>query len=172
MPHWYTEKQVERIVLAARRFVAASLAGEQSVTVGRVTHNPLLGGRCSQFCRECFQAGTNRGEDDTAGLFGATANETARLMRDAGYSIGDTSGLHPGDFLWRPGGQYGHIAIYMGTNEPGHVGQKIIAENTSVAARGVPRRAGTKYTRRGPREQGGFGSWSEVFRLTRHGGGA
>jgi cell wall-associated NlpC family hydrolase len=160
-----TLKQIERVVAAARKFVDGRIAGKDTITIGKVTHEPNVGGRCSQFCRESFQAGTGRPESDTAGLFGGSAKETARLMRGEGFSVGNTSDLQPGDFLYRGNGPYGHIAMYVGTDVPGHEGVHIIAENTSSGTRGVPRAPGTKYTRRGTGE-GEFGRWSEVFRLT------
>ncbi len=168
---WYTQNQVNKIVAAARKFVDASLAGQDSVTVGKVTHEPKRGGRCSQFCREATEAGFGLKEHALDGkLFGATARKTAALLRLAGYSLGDTSDLRPGDFLYRPSGQYGHIFMYMGRDVPGHDGQYIFAENTSVSGRGIPSRPGTKYTRRGSAADGAIGKWTEVFRLTKPGG--
>lgn len=159
-----TQKQVEKMLVVARKFVDASIDGLDSVTVGKVTHEPKEGGMCSRFIREVYQAATGR---PAAGMFGNPATQTARLLRAAGFSIGDTSDLKPGDILYRSGGP-GHVALYMGTKEPGHEGVEIIAENTSVGSRGFPRRPGTKYTRRGT-GKGEFGSWREVFRLTKPG---
>ena len=162
---WYSQDQVDRIIAAARTFVEASIAGKGSVTVDKVTHEPKIGGRCAQFVREVCEAGLNLVEGGCPWKAGS-ANEMAGHLRSLGYSVGDTGALRPGDILWRPGGPYGHIAMYVGTDVPGHEGIEIIAENTSVRDRGVPRRPGTKYTRRGMYE-GEFGRWREVFRLTK-----
>jgi cell wall-associated NlpC family hydrolase len=162
-----TQKQIERAVQIAQKFVQASIDGKASVTVGQVTHVPTETGMCARFVREVIQAATGRPESDTAGVFGANANETAKLLRAAGFSVGDTSDLQPGDLVYRPAGKPGHIAMYIGTGVPGHIGEDIFAENTSAGNRGIPRRPGTKYTPRGPISQGGFGTWKEVFRLTK-----
>lgn len=165
---WYTPKQRDKWVAAARKFVDGSIAGEKFVTIGKVTHEPRVSGRCSQFCRESVEAGLGLSEHSLDGiLFGSSANVTAANMRIAGYSLGDTSDLQPGDFIYRPAGEFGHIAMYIGTDVPGHIGQHLFAENTSSHERGVPRRAGTKYTARGLIVNRGIGSWTEVFRLTK-----
>ena len=168
---WYTPNEVSKIVAAARKFVEASLAGKDCVTVGKVAHEPKIGGRCSQFCREATEAGLGLAEHMLDGImFGDPARQTAAILRAHGYSLGDTSDIRPGDLCYRPSGAPGHIFMYMGTDVPGHEGQMIFAENTSVAGRGVPPRPGTKYTRRGAVAEGGIGKWTEVFRLTKPGG--
>jgi len=164
---WYTQKQVEKIVKAAETFVDASLLGKDSVTVGKVTHRPRETGMCARFVRESVEAGLGLAEYAWLDPDPVSANEMAAQLRERGYSIGDTINLRPGDIVWRPGGAFGHIALYLGDNVPGHEGVGIIAENTSSHKRGVPRRAGTKYTRRGPAADGRFGEWREVFRLTK-----
>jgi cell wall-associated NlpC family hydrolase len=162
---WYTPKQVAKIVAVAVKFVEASIAGKCIVTIGQVTHRPLTGGMCSRFVRQSVEAGLGKAEHALDNLFGATANETARKLREVGYSIGDTSDLRPGDIVYRSGGP-GHVAMYLGTQVPGHEGVELFAENTSVATRGFPARAGTKYTWRGTGALD-FGCWQKVFRLTR-----
>lgn len=155
-----TEKQVARVIECAMKFVQARIDGKDSVTIGKVTHKPNEVGMCSRFVRESVQAGTGRAESDTGGVFGATATETARLLRAAGFSIGATSNILPGDIVYRSGGP-GHVAIYVGDYYGD--GRELFAENTS-AWRGYPSRPGTKITRRGV-EKGQFGYWREVFRL-------
>lgn len=168
---WYTKNQVAKIIKAAQKFVDASLRGETSVTVGKVTHRPRETGMCARFVRECVEAGLGLAEYAWLDPDPATANEMAAQLRARGYSIGDTVYPLPGDILWRPAGAYGHIALYVGTDVPGHERVCIIAENTSSGKRGIPQRAGTKYTRRGTIAEGCFGEWREVFRLTKPGVG-
>jgi len=166
MPKWYTQNRVNKIVAAARKFVAGSLAGKDGVTVGKVMHRPQPGGMCARFVRQSVEGGLGLAEFAWLDPDPANAREMAAQLKARGYSLGDTSDLKPGDILYRPSGTPGHIAIYMGTQEPGHEGVQIIAENTSSGKRGVPRRPGTKYTRRGTGE-GEFGRFTEVFRLTK-----
>jgi hypothetical protein len=158
----YTEKQMGKIVAAAIAFCEAAVRGDKSIKIGKVTHTPLPGGRCAQYCREAFEAGLGL-EEYTWQYGAADANAMAFKLRDAGYSIGDTGKVLPGDILWRPSGKPGHVAIYLG-EVPGHDGKLLIGENTSSNTRGYPRRAGTKFTRRGAGTDE-WGTWAEVFRL-------
>jgi hypothetical protein len=154
----YTEKQMGRIVAAAIAFCEAAVRGDKSIKVG---HKPLPGGLCAQYVREAYTAGLGLAEGDWP-FAGDNANGTAANLRAAGYSIGDTGKVIPGDILWRPSGKPGHVAIYLGT-VPGHT-HLLIGENTSSKTRGYPLRAGTKFTRRGAGTDE-FGTWEEVFRL-------
>jgi len=153
-----TGAQRAKVVEVAMKAVDARLRGESTVELGLpkgrqqfilgpVYKDRKLQGYCNRFVRQVFEVALNLEPFDWR-YRSDSARETCQKLEDAGKSVPFVCRL-PGDILGinRSSGKYGHIAIYLSANIPGHEGKELIAENTSSGARGYPVKPGTKITR-------------------------
>jgi hypothetical protein len=144
-----SKDQLQKVVKNALAAARASQAGETTVAIGDgVTAQRFAlreGGYCARFVRQVFETACAL-KGHTWRFGAASALEMCEAMRAVGRKVGiiSVSDLMPGDVVGinRNSGQYGHIAIYVGLVES----VPTIAENTSSATRGNPRRPGTKLT--------------------------
>jgi hypothetical protein len=143
----YTIEQRNRIVAYALRAAKASADGQSSIALGdgkaRQTLNLREGGMCARFVRQVHEtalglepsswqyACANAYDDSTALRAAVIAGRALRI---------DKADLQPGDVITTGNSAPGHIAIYIGLVNA----VRTVAENTSSATRGTPRRAGTK----------------------------
>jgi hypothetical protein len=135
---------VEYALAAAR----AHAAGEDSIVLGLYHPQQLnlkVGGYCARFVRQIVETASN--EIPMAWDYArANARLMERALRSAGFYVGKVlECAEPGDIVGinLPASvEVGHIGIYVGEVD----GVPMIAENTSVASRGKPRRKGTKLT--------------------------
>lgn len=143
----YTNAAIMRVVEIAVGAARAHQAGATVWTPPGVAHPQKFdlrtGGMCNRFVRQVHE--TALGLRPFSWPYRAgRAIRTLDALDAAGFGIGRpaVSALRPGDIIGNRSGTAGHIAIFVGVLD----GVPTIAENTSSATRGNPRRAGTKLT--------------------------
>lgn len=77
-------------------------------------------GYCSRWVRQVVHSVTS----DFDSCFGASANQTGRLLRSAGYAVSILEDPQPGDILVKYYAPYGHIGICIGDG--------LVAENSTA----------------------------------------
>ncbi len=136
----YTTEQVRAIVSTARKVTQAAIddPSRKTITIGAFEFDLLRGSRCAEFVRECVECALGW-EPYSWRYRGGNATEMCAKLDDGGSAV-PTSQRQPGCIIGinKGAGSDGHIAIYIGDDT--------IAENTSSATRGNPRRTGTKRT--------------------------
>ena len=138
-----TTLQRDKAVQTAMEATAAAQRGEKTYTEGKHVFNLTKGGMCQQFVRQCVEAGN--GWAPHTWEFGdnePNAKAASRNMRAAGLELPKGTLLITGDILTHERGTHGHIVMVASI----WGGQTWVAENTSSASRGQPRRPGTKIT--------------------------
>ena len=143
----YTNAAIRRVVEIAVGAAQAHQAGATVWTPSGAQYPQALrlreGGLCARFIRQVHE--TACGFKPGAWLYaGANARAMTDALERAGKSRWRGDDLMPGDIIGihRNSGAHGHIGIYVGAVG----GVSTLAENTSSATRGNPRRAGTKLT--------------------------
>ena len=141
--------QRNRMVKVAAAAAEARIAGATRYKTNLHEFRLAEGGMCARLARQCCEEGQGLADGD--GEFGA---DSARNLCEVAKGLGrvvDFNDANAGDIgFWLDGyaGVYGHVAIWLGDWYGD--GRKLWAENTSVAARGNPQKAGTKLTRKRP----------------------
>jgi hypothetical protein len=102
--------------------------------------NLSTGGMCARFVRQVYERALDLNAFDWEYAAPSARDMATRLRHDV-RQIPAIS-REPGDVLQIGSGYPGHVAIYVGEVD----GILSIAENTSDASRGNPRKAGTKLT--------------------------
>lgn len=108
-------------------------------------------GMCQAFARQVVQAVYGDEYDD---YHGPSAKVSAHRWDRGGFRI--RSAVEPGDLLYKTGGSWGHVGVYVGT-VPGH-GNALVAENSSTS---IGRVSGAK----GYRSLGQYGEWQITVRI-------
>jgi hypothetical protein len=143
----YTTAQRNRIVAYAIQAAKAAADGQSTIALGegkaRQTLKLREGGMCARFVRQVHE--TALGLEPSSWPFAArNAYDDSTALRaavKAGRAVQiDRADLQPGDIVTTGDSAPGHIAIYIGLVNA----VRTVAENTSSATRGTPRRAGTK----------------------------
>ncbi len=135
--------QVENAVKCAKTVTAHAIKGDKSVFINGHEFDLLAKGRCQENVREFFEAGNGWSPNDWEfGNDEPSAKVALMHMDQAGLRLPRGAQLYPGDIVGNRDGKHGHIGLYIGVID----GVPTVAENTSSAARGTPRRAGTKRT--------------------------
>jgi hypothetical protein len=141
----YTQAQIDRVVKTALAVTKAAIDGEKIIhlRIGTVKHgfNLVLGGRCQEFVRECFEA-ANGWRAKSWRYAKPNARQALAAMAADGHRLPNDALLHPGDVLGHTDLPHGHIGIYVGSIN----GVEAVCENTISGKRGEPRRPGTKRT--------------------------
>lgn len=138
-----SKQQMLNAVECAKKVTQVAINGAPWAIVG-VHHFDLLAkGRCQETVREFIEAGNGWGKNTWEfGNDEPSAKVALQHMDAAGLRLPDGAQLYPGDIVGNRNGSYGHIGLYIGVID----GVPTVAENTSSASRGKPRRAGTKRT--------------------------
>lgn len=141
----YTQGQMGKVVSTALTVTKAAIDGEEIIWLGtgaaRHEFNLVLGGRCQELVRECFEA-ANNWKPTSWRYAKPNARQALAAMVADGHRLPNDALLHPGDVLGHTDLPHGHIGIYVGSIN----GVETVCENTISGKRGTPRRPGTKRT--------------------------